>query len=626
MPSGDRPWRLRAGALPVDGEVEFRVWSPFSSNVEVTTRSRSGGWVRAPMQVEQDGFHSARVKGDSGTRYLYVLDGEKARPDPVSRYQPEGVSNPSEVVDPDGFSWTDQRWKGVPQDDLLIYEIHTGTYTRRGTFYSIRPHLRYLSSELGVTAIELMPVGQFPGARNWGYDGVHPYAPQSSYGGPAGLKGLVDDCHANGLAVLLDVVYNHLGPEGNYLADFGPYFSYKYKTPWGPAINYDDAGSDRVREFVVDNARYWVTEYHLDGLRLDAVHGIFDFSPRHILAEIGDAIRAQESTLGRRLHVIAESDLNDPRLISRKAVGGYGLDAQWSDDFHHAVHSYLTGERSRYYMDFGALADIEKSIRDGFVYDGRYSRFRMRTHGAPSSGLPGRRFVISIQNHDQVGNRPDGARLSTLLGPSQLRAAIALLLLAPNVPLLFMGEEFGEDAPFYYFTSHGDPQLVEAVREGRRRELEAEGMKGEGFVDPQDPRTFERSRVDHGLLKKRRNREIFLYYRELITMRAMHPALRNMSKERMEVRGAPRALGIRRWQPGVEELAAVYALGEAAPGPDGLFEGRWRKIFDSEERRQGLPVKGPAREGRPTTDRPDPLFGVRVYSNEDYRQVRESAA
>jgi maltooligosyltrehalose trehalohydrolase len=566
------------------------------------------------------------VDVNAGTKYLYSLDGgKKKRPDPRSRYQPDGVHGPSEVVDPDAFRWTDQRWKGVAQDDLVIYEMHTGTYTPEGTFESILPRLDYLRNELGITAIELMPVAQFPGTRNWGYDGVYAYAPQNSYGGPAGLKSLVDRCHDMGLAVLLDVVYNHFGPEGNYLADFGPYFSSRYKTPWGLAVNYDDHGCDEVRQFVVDNARFWVSEYHLDGLRLDAIHGIFDFSPRHILTEIGDAIRAQEAALGRRLHVIAESDLNDPKIISEKGTGGYGLDAQWSDDFHHSVHSYLTGERSRYYSDFGSIDDIEKSIRDGFVYDGKYSKFRGRTHGASSSDLPGRKFVVCIQNHDQVGNRPDATRLGALLKPPALKMAIGLLLLAPNIPLLFMGEEFADNAPFYYFTSHADPKLVEAVREGRRREHHEEGHTSIPYVDPQDPSTFEKSKVNHALLNEKFNREIFQYYRELISMRARHPALRGMNKDNMEIVKSKRALVIRRWEPDVEELVLIYDFGGSPVAPGGLFDGRWHRIFDSEggESSNSDNSKRTAatsrRHDHPTNQLPRSSQRLTIYANENYR-------
>jgi maltooligosyltrehalose trehalohydrolase len=593
-----------------EGGVGFRVWAPNYDTVAVLTMSdsRSDRWKRTVLNAEPFGFHSGTVDdAGEGTRYLYSLGGrgegqghqedakkeeEKRRPDPRSRYQPEGVHGPSEVVDPGAFRWTDGEWRGTAREDLVIYELHTGTYTPEGTFESIIPHVHYLRDELGVTAIELMPVAQFPGTRNWGYDGVYSFAPQNSYGGPSGLKRLVDACHAAGLAVLLDVVYNHFGPEGNYLGEYGPYFSAKYRTPWGLAVNYDDRGCDEVRRFVVDNARYWLSEYHFDGLRLDAIHGIFDFSPKHILAEIADAVREEEASQRRKLHVIAESDLNDPRVIEPRAIGGYDLDAQWSDDFHHSVHSYLTGERFSYYSDFGSLDDIVKSILEGFVYDGRYSRFRGMAHGAPPPAkLAGDRFVICIQNHDQVGNRPDGARLASLLDTPALKLAAGLLLLSPYVPLLFMGEEFGERAPFYYFTSHGDPRLVDAVREGRKREhAEAhEHFVDAPFVDPQDPRTFELSKVDHGLLlrpAKNRNREMFQYYRALISMRALHPALRKMDRSRVEVTRSGGAIVMRRWEPGVEELAVVYDFEGRVVVPQGLFDGKWRLIFDSAEKEQ----------------------------------------
>ena len=590
--------------------------------MEVAVLSDAGRWLRIPMEGEDNGFYATTVEAHEGTRYVYVLDRDRRRPDPVSRYQPGGVHGPSEVVNPDGFDWSDQGWKGVRQSDLLIYEIHVGTYTSEGTFKSLIPYLDYLRNELGVTAVELMPVGQFPGERNWGYDGVSIYAPQNSYGGPDELKTLVNDCHTGGLAVFLDVVYNHLGPEGNYLGEFGPYFSRKHRTPWGPAINYDGTRCDQVRRFVVDNSLYWITEYHLDGLRLDAVHGIFDLSPKHILTEIGDAIRAQESYLGRKLHVIAESNLNDPKIISPKETGGYGLDAQWSDDFHHSVHSYLTGERFRHYQDFGGIRDIEKALRNGFVYDGRYSKYRGRTHGrpAPSSGLPGEKFVIFIQNHDQVGNRPDGARLGSLLNPSALKAAVGLLLLAPNIPLLFMGEEFGETAPFYYFVSHTDSKLVEAVRRGRMKEMEADN-KNSFCADPQDRSTFEKSKVNHSLLKKKRNREIFRYYRDLIELRKTHPALKNLEKNQMEIRTfeRKRTIVIRRLEPGVEELALVYVLGAEGVTLNQLFGGRWEKIFDSTvtERRAKTSANQATSIGRFGSAK-FASFSLAVFTNRDF--------
>jgi maltooligosyltrehalose trehalohydrolase len=603
---GRKNWALDVGANPVsEGGVEFRVWAPFVKRVALELTSPKG--ERSSMQMEADdrGFHVLNTEARAGSRYMYVLDGDKRRPDPVSRFLPQGVHGPSEVVDASDFPWTDAAWRGVPHEQLLVYEIHVGTYTPEGTFAGVSRKLDYLKHEVGVTAVELMPVGQFPGERNWGYDGVSPYAPQNSYGGPAGLKKLVDQCHAKGLAVLLDVVYNHLGPEGNYLGEFAPYFSNKYKTPWGPALNYDDRGCDEVRRFVVNNALYWITEYHFDGLRLDAVNGIFDFSPRNILLELTDAVHARKESLGRELHVIAESDLNDPKLVSPRDLGGYGLDAQWSDDFHHSVHAFLTGERFRYYEDFGKMRDIEKALRDGFVYDGRYSEFRGRTHGAPSSGLPGKRFLISVQNHDQIGNRPDGARLSTLLTRPALKVAVGLLLLAPNVPLLFMGEEFGETAPFHYFVSHSDPALVRAVREGRRNEMYFK-QGGRFFSDPQDRATFESSKLNHGLRRRASNRELLRYYRALIEMRRSHPALGRMNRDHMEIRTLEEegCMLVRRWEPGVEELLLVYVLGAAVAQLDtNLLKGAWKQIFESEARPdrhdRGVPSRGPFLEFPP---------------------------
>ncbi len=369
-------------------------------------------------------------------------------------------------------------------------------------------------------------------------------------------------------------------------------------------MNYDERGCDAVRRFIVDNALYWVTEYHFDGLRLDAVHGIFDSSTTHILAGVAAAVKAQESNLQREIHAIAESDLNDPRVVTSGALGGNDLDAQWSDDFHHSVHAYLTGERARYYEDYGDLADIEKALSDGFVYDRRYSSYRGKTYGASSVGLPGKKFVVCLQNHDQVGNRRDGARLGTLLGPSELRTAVGLLLLAPYLPLLFMGEEFGEVAPFLYFTSHQDPKLARAVTEGRKREFASGPSDEKEFADPQDRQTFERSKVDHSLQNSKENKSWTRYYSALIAMRKEHPALRSLDKECMQVRRIGRSLGMRRWEPGGEEVAAVYSLGDAAPGPDEFFDGEWKPIFDSEEWEPRAEKNAATTRGR---------FGLRVY-------------
>jgi maltooligosyltrehalose trehalohydrolase len=452
----------------------------------------------------------------TGNRYVYLLDGDKERPDPASRSQPDGVHGPSEVVDPRQFQWTDRHWHGLAREQLIIYELHVGTLTARGTFQAIIPNLEYLR-DLGVTAIELMPVAQFPGTRNWGYDGVGLFAPQNSYGGPQGLKQLVNACHQHGIAVILDVVYNHVGPEGNYLADFGPYFTDRYRTPWGPAINYDGPDSDDVRRFVVSNAVYWITEYHIDALRLDAIHGIYDFSAVHILKELAHAVHAEAARLGRTALVIAESDLNDSRIISPPGEGGYGLDAQWSDDFHHALHALLTGERAGYYEDFGQLADLTTALQDGFVYAGQHSKHRRRRHGNSIRHRPPQQLVICAQNHDQIGNRAFGERLSTLVPAEALKTAATAVLLAPQTPMLFMGEEYGETAPFQYFVNHGDADLNQAVREGRKKEFSAFGWTE--VPDPLDAATFARSRVNLDASHNEGQNALLAWHRRLMHLR-----------------------------------------------------------------------------------------------------------
>jgi maltooligosyltrehalose trehalohydrolase len=470
-------------------------------------------------------LYAATVR-DAGpdAEYSFVVEDGRSVPDPVSRLQPNGVHGSSRVVDPRAFRWTDDGWTGIALEDLVIYELHVGTFTPDGTFDAIIPRLEELRS-LGITAIELMPVAQFPGERNWGYDGVALYAVQHSYGGPEGLRRLVNAAHSAGIAVILDVVYNHVGPEGNYLDAFGPYFTEKYKTPWGRALNYDDADSDEVRRFIVDNARYWIHEYHLDGLRLDAVHGIFDFSARHLLEEITAAVHEQAELAGRRAVVIAESDLNDPKLLRPVEEHGYGVDAQWSDDFHHAVHATLTGESSGYYADYCGPTAIAAALREPFVFDGRYSRHRRRKHGASSVGRPRRQFVVAVQNHDQVGNRAAGDRLSTLVEAAKLRLAAALLVLSPYVPLLFMGEEYGETNPFQYFVSHGDARLLESVRKGRLAEFESFGW-GDDVADPGDPETFERSKLDWTKSSCGEHARLRALYRDLLALRREHRALR----------------------------------------------------------------------------------------------------
>src|SRR5262245_14641191 len=514
------------GATPIEGGATFRVWAPRCRSLEIVIDGRRP----APLTQRPDGRWEVRLpEVPTGTRYQYLLDGERNRPDPVSRWQPEGVHGRSVVVDPDDFPWTDHGFTGHTQEELVLYELHVGTFTTAGSFEAIVPQLPALV-ELGVTAVELMPIAEFPGARNWGYDGVHLFAPQSTYGGPSGLRRLVNACHAHGLSVVLDVVYNHLGPEGNYLAELGPYFTDRYRTPWGSAVNFDGPDSAGVRRHFVENARYWVREFHLDGFRLDAIHSIFDTSPVHILSEIVEAAREEGARLGRPVHVMAESHDNDRRIVLPRAQGGLGLDAVWSDDFHHALHVQLTGETGGYYEDFKTAGLLGRALAEGFAFQGEESRYFGRPRGTPSADLPASRFVVSIQNHDQVGNRAQGERLGTIIPLAAAKLAAGLMLAAPALPLLFMGEEYGETSPFQFFTSFLDRDLVEAVRQGRAREFARFAWQGT-IPDPADPATFLRSRLNRSLAGAPRHRELRDYYRRWLELRRVHPALGATGKE-----------------------------------------------------------------------------------------------
>jgi maltooligosyltrehalose trehalohydrolase len=524
-------WRLSHGATALEGGgVQFRVWAPAVSSLAIQL---SPGRP-LPMQRDGEDFEAVIPDAAPGDTYCFVFDDGRTRPDPVSRSQPHGVHGPSQIVDPGAFAWSDQDWsdqdwKGIALEDYIFYELHTGTFTPAGCFAGVVSKLDYLR-ELGITAIELMPVAEFPGSRNWGYDGVDLYAPHSAYGGPQELKGLVNACHRAGLAVVLDVVYNHLGPEGNYLSEFGPYFTDQYRTPWGRAMNYDGPGSDGVRRFIIDNALYWLTEYHVDALRLDAIHSIFDLSALHILAELRDRFHEQTAHLGRQAWIIAESDLNDVRVLNPRAMGGLGLDAQWHDEFHHALYGYLTGANRSYLAGFDRLEQIQKAITDGFVSDGSYSAFRKRRFGSSSRDQPGHRFVAFLQNHDQVANTSQGSRLARLVSLDQCKLAVSLLLCSPYLPLLFMGEEFADTASFQFFTNYGDPALARAVTEGRWKEFE-ELAGGGDFADPQSLETFERSRITWSLIDEPRHSSMLRLYRDLIALRKRWPCLSNGRKD-----------------------------------------------------------------------------------------------
>lgn len=607
--SGTQAWSttggfgMTPGAVSRGERVEFCVWAPAADRVELHLMHPSVELI--PMQPAARGYHHLAVETPVGTRYLYRLDG-RDYPDPASRSQPDGVHAPSEVLG-ESFSWTDQPWSGLPLRELIFYELHVGAYTEEGSFEGVIRRLDELA-QIGITAIELMPVAQFPGTRNWGYDGVLPYAPQNSYGGPAGLKRLVDAAHRRGIAVALDVVYNHLGPEGNYLEAFGPYFTDRYRTPWGRALNFDGPDSEPVREFFINSALMWVSDYHIDALRIDAVHAIADQSAYPFLRQLAEAVHQRAEALRRRVWVIAESDLNDPRLIRAPELGGFGMDAQWSDDFHHALHSLLTGESGGYYRDFGKVADLAKAMRDGFVHEGTYSEFRRRRHGMPARDVSPVRFVVFAQNHDQVGNRLLGERLSSLVSYEQLKLAAGVVLLSPYLPLLFMGEEHGERAPFQYFVSHSDEELISAVRDGRQREFASFDWK-EPPPDPQQEATFVRSRVGGATLEE--HKALRALYSELIRLRKEQPALMTPEERNIDAYGFEneRILVMRRWS-SAQQAVAIFNFGEhPVTRRPYVPPGRWRLLLDSADRRW----LGSGSSLRSSTDFSEP-FHMQPYS------------
>ncbi len=508
----------------------IRVWAPAAGSVQLVTRD-----LRVEMSRQTGGWwvcFSEHIQ--HGLDYKFSIDGKDPLPDPRSGWQPYGVHGYSRYVEHSLFQWRDRTWQPHELGSAVIYELHTGTFSEEGTFKGITGHLDHLQV-LGITHIELMPVNSFSGDRGWGYDGVYPFAPMECYGGPDGLKMLVDECHRRGFSMILDVVYNHLGPEGNYLGHYGPYFTEKYTTPWGSAINFDGPGSDEVRRFFIDNAIMWLRDYHFDVLRIDAVHSIFDMSALHFLEELSSEVDQLSRDNGRKKYVIAESDLNDPRIITPGERGGYGIHAQWCDDLHHSVHAFLTGERTGYYQDFGKLEDIAKALKKGYVWDGKYSSFRKRRHGRSSVEIRGDRLVGFIQDHDQVGNRARGERLDHLVGKGMSMCAAALYICSPFIPMLFQGEEWAAETPFQYFTSHGDPELGKAVTSGRRREFLSFGWKEEDIPDPQDLNTFLRSRLKWKELSEEEHGKVLEWYRELVALRKKFPELHDGSLDGVHV-------------------------------------------------------------------------------------------
>jgi maltooligosyltrehalose trehalohydrolase len=506
----------------------FSVWAPKAKSVDLLWAAQ-----RIAMRQSEGGHWEVEVDGArAGDRYQYSLDGGQPLPDPRSRWQPDGVHGSSALVDAEELRRIQRSgFRARPMREAVIYELHVGTFTAEGTYQAAERKLEYLAG-LGITHVELLPVATFPGRHGWGYDGVDWYAPQPSYGTPQELAGFVAACHRQGMAVLLDVVYNHFGPDGNYLGGFAPYFTDRVKTPWGDAINYDDHDSDGVRSFVIDNAVMWLEDYGFDGLRLDAVHAIYSFEAVHVLEDLADAVRELSVKLNKELVLIAESDLNDPRLVQAAARGGYGLSAHWSDDFHHALHRFFTGESGGYYADFHGLKDIATALRSGYVYQGQYSAYRRRRHGREAKGVNSDQLVVFSQNHDQIGNRAQGERLSMLLQPVQLKAIAGLLLLSPFVPMLFQGEEWGAKTPFIYFTDHENQELARLVTEGRTREFKAFSWQGD-VPDPQAAQSFVGSKLNWAELDETGHAQVLAWYRRLIELR--HEMLDPLGKRRAQV-------------------------------------------------------------------------------------------
>jgi len=568
------------GAAPIAGGAwNFTVWAPKHERLELRLAGNRPSLI--PMQRDALGYHSAIAEGvRAGAKYLYRFGDSQERPDPASRRQPEGVHGPSELVDLQHFEWTDIHWKGVALENSVFYELHVGTFTQEGTFAALLARLDQLA-KLGVTTIEIMPIAQFPGSRNWGYDGVYPFAVQSSYGTPHDLQLLVNAAHSQGLAVALDVVFNHLGPEGNYLGEYGPYFTDHYKTPWGAALNFDGPYSDEVRHFFIENALYWLENFHIDALRLDAIHGIFDASAIPFLAELSKEVDALAARAGRIISLVAESDLNDARVLRSRCVGGLGMPSQWIDDFHHSVHTLLTGESAGYYEDFGEVQHLAGTLKQGWYYAGQYSRHRRRRHGNRPPPFNGSNYLVCTQNHDQVGNRALGERLSSLVNFESLKLAAGANLLSPFVPLLFMGEEYGETAPFLYFTSHGDPNLAEAVRRGRAEEFRSFSWQGQ-IPDPQAESTFTRSRLKTELTDEEPHRTLLRFYQMLLHFRNEHGLGQVGAPSVREFEGSKALLVLQDAR--TTHLAMVFNFGDAsAELSSGILEGEWAKKIDSSD-------------------------------------------
>ena len=592
----------------------FRVWAPLADEISLLLYPDQ---KEEAMSKVNFGYWEKTIPGiKPGTRYKYKIDGGDSFPDPASLSQPEGVHGPSEILRLNDFSWSDEGWENTPLSEMIIYELHTGTFSPEGTFEGIIDRLDYLR-ELGINTIEIMPVARFSGDRNWGYDGVYPFAVHDPYGGAEGLMQLVDACHGKGLAVLLDVVYNHFGPEGNYASKFGQYFTDHYPTPWGKSINFDQAHSDPVRHFFIQNALMWFRDFHMDGLRLDAVHAIYDFGAKHIMHELAEETAQLSRQTGRPHYLIAESNLNDVRYISPFSKGGYGLNAQWSDDFHHALHALVTGEDKGYYMDFGKPSQLSRAISDTFVFDGQYSEFRKKTYGNSTKNNPGEQFVIFSQNHDQVGNRMLGERLITLTDFETAKLAAGTLFVSPYIPMLFMGEEYGERNPFLYFVSHLDDHLNEQVREGREKEFEAFHEDRENAPDPSSPHTFEASKLSWGFHENDKQQAMLEYYKSLIHLRKNHPVLNRPDKKNLSIHAADPLYILERWAGDRRILVCMnYSTGHKPVSVPSGIRGKFRKLIDSSSESW----KGPGELSPQTVTADDefaiPSKSIVIYSNQ----------
>lgn len=519
--------RTLGANLKANGICDFRIWAPFLKQLMIEIISPNGRSYQYPMNKDEEGYFSATLKDIKAHSLYHYYMGDKIFPDLAADYLPQGINGPAEIL----LKSKVAPWKGHPLSSYIIYELHIGTYTVEGTFSAIIPYLPELKS-LGITALEIMPVAQFSGTRNWGYDGVFPFAVQNTYGGPEGLKQLIEACHKLNLAVILDVVYNHIGPEGNNFGRFGPYFTDKYQTPWGKSLNFDDAYNHHVRNYFIENAIHWFIEYGVDALRLDALHAIVDNSAYPFLEELTDRIALLSVQEKKEYYLIAESSANDTRLIRKKNEYGFGIHAQWNDEFHHSLHTLLTNERDTYYQDYGTIDLFIKAYKEGYVYSGQYSIFHKKPHGISSRNLPAECFVVFMQNHDQIGNRAMGDRLTHKLSTKEIKFYAALLFFSPYIPLLFMGEEYAESAPFQYFVDHTDPELIKAVQKGRKREY----YLIDEIPDAQSAKTFINSKLNHDLKKDKKHRQIWNFYQKLIHIRKTMPALSNLTKKGMELK------------------------------------------------------------------------------------------